>query len=95
MTAPALPGTLPLCRCLWADVHCPNRATQEDGLCDWCGTRREDDLRANPNAMWSPITGEYLGLGGASEAHQSGVGPIPDEHRPTACWMPGSGRELT
>lgn len=82
------------CRCIWADVRCPNAATQEDGLCDWCGTRRVEDMRSNPNAMWSPLTGEYLGLGGAGEAHQAGIGPIPDSIRPTACWMPDSGRSI-
>ena len=79
------------CRCVWEGERCPKEATREDGLCDWCGTRRGEDLRDNPNAIWGP-DGEYLGLGGAGEAHTA-VGIHRDSH-PDACWMPGSGRTL-
>lgn len=76
------------CRCHWDGEQCPNDATQEDGLCDWCGTRRVEDLRDNPKAMFSPISGEYLGLGGGGERH------VNPDLRPDACWMPNSERTL-
>jgi hypothetical protein len=72
------------CACVWHDVRCPNDATQEDQLCDWCGKRRPEDVRNNPKAMFSP-DGEYLGLGGAGEAHTNTA------YTPDACWMPNSG----
>ena len=78
-----------LCCCVWRDEQCPNAATQEDGLCDWCGDRTEDQYRTNPKALISPITGEYLGLGGAGELHDSRPGS------PGACWYPDSGRILS
>lgn len=74
------------CRCVWAGGQCSARATQEDGLCDWCGTRRPEDLKDNPNAMWDPVNGEYLGLGGRGYDH------VDPDLRPDACWMPGSRR---
>lgn len=74
------------CRCCWADKRCPNPATQEDQLCDWCGTRNPEQLRGNPKAMFSPLDGSFLGLGGGGESH------VDPERRPDACWMPGSGR---
>lgn len=76
------------CRCVWADVRCPNEATQEDGLCDWCGDRRPEDLHNSRNAMFDPLTGEFTGLGGGGEAH------VDPERTPDACWMPESGRVL-
>lgn len=72
------------CRCVWADVRCPNPATQEDGLCDWCGDRTAEQLRSNPKALIHPVTGEVLGLGGGGdtpEAHSDG------DRRPSACWF--------
>lgn len=27
----------PQCSCVWRGERCPDLATQEDGLCDWCG----------------------------------------------------------
>jgi len=77
------------CRCVWHGVNCKKDATQEDGLCDWCGERRVDDLKNNPFAMWS-MHGEFLGLGGGTATgynHQAGWDSIPDSVRPTACWM--------
>ena len=82
-------GPVVRCRCVWQGVHCPRPATQEDGLCDWCGPRRPEDMRNNPLAMWGPA-GEYLGLGGGGPnpyEHQAGQAGIPAEVRPTACWM--------
>ena len=79
----------PHCRCIWHGVPCAKPATQEDGLCDWCGDRRPEDMRSNEFAQWSP-TGEYLGLAGGTVTgynHQAGWGPIPSDVRPTACWM--------
>jgi hypothetical protein len=73
------------CRCVWVDARCPNPATQEDGLCDWCGTRRPEQLRDNPNAIFDLTTGEYLALGGGPETH------VDPNRSPDACWMPGSG----
>jgi hypothetical protein len=77
------------CRCVWHGVPCAKPATQEDGYCDWCGTRRPEDMRNNPFAMWSP-EGEFLGLGGGTVTgynHQAGWDGIPEDVRPTACWM--------
>lgn len=74
------------CRCIWADKRCSHLATQEDGLCDWCGTRRPEQLRGNPNALIEPQTGKFLGLGGANYDH------IDSTRRPDACWMDNSGR---
>ena len=88
----------PKCRCVWHGVHCDKTATQEDGLCDWCGTRTPEMLRDNPNAMWGIDDPDcFIGLGGGTESgynHQAGWGPIPSSVRPTACWMPDSGRTL-
>lgn len=75
------------CRCVWNDARCPNNATKEDGLCDWCGTRRPEDLRDNPKAMFGP-DGKYLGLGGGGELH------VDPTQTPDACWMSDSGRTL-
>lgn len=74
------------CACVWNDERCPNDATQEDGLCDWCGKRRPEDLRSNPKAIWDLTTGEFLALGGGGERH---VNPTL---QPDACWMDNSGR---
>lgn len=97
MSNPLVSSNKPLCRCVWQKVHCDKEATQEDGLCDWCGPRRPEDLRDNPFAQWGP-DGEYLGLAGGTVTgynHQSGWGLIPDDVRPTACWIGDSGRLLT
>lgn len=85
------------CRCVWADLRCPRQATQEDGLCDWCGVRRSEDLRDHPKALIAP-DGEAMGLGGGGDEndppfeHQAGQAGISADVRPTACWMPGSRR---
>ncbi len=87
--SPTPEGTQIACRCIWHGVQCRAAATQEDGLCDWCGVRRPEDLRDSPNAIWSS-TGEYLGLADGTVTgynHQAGWGDIPDNVRPTACWM--------
>lgn len=75
------------CACVWLDKRCPNDATQEDGLCDWCGVRRDEDLRSNPKVLINP-DGNVMGLGGAGEAH------LDINHTPDACWMPNSGRQV-
>lgn len=77
------------CRCVWHGVRCEADATQEDGLCDWCGTRRPEDLEDAPFAIRG-VEGEVLGVGGGTVTpynHQAGRGGIPDTVRPTACWM--------
>jgi hypothetical protein len=92
-----MPDTRPLCRCVWQQFHCDKEATQEDGLCDWCGTRNPEDMQSNPFAQFDRQTGKYLGLAGGTVTgynHQAGWGEIPDGVRPTACWMPDSGRTL-
>lgn len=53
------------CRCIWHGVACAKQATQEDGLCDWCGPRTDEQMRGNPYAVFGS-EGEYLGLGGGS-----------------------------
>ncbi len=79
------------CRCIWQNVRCDKEATQEDGLCDWCGVRWPEDMKGNP--FWD----DRHGLAGGTVTgynHQAGWDPIPDDVRPTACWMPDSGRIL-
>lgn len=75
------------CRCVWGE-RCPNPATQEDGLCDWCGVRSPEQLHANPKALWDPVNGKFLGLGGGGELH------VDPTRTPDACWMPNSDRTL-
>ena len=78
------------CRCVWHGVPCDATATQEDGLCDWCGERRPGDLMDNPYAVFGP-DGTFRGLGGGDNTpynHQAGWNPIPATVRPTACWIP-------
>lgn len=82
------------CRCVWHGVACDKEATQEDGLCDWCGIRRPEDMRDNPFALWSENGQEYLGLAGGTVTgynHQAGWHDIPADVRPTACWMENRG----
>ena len=79
------------CRCVWRDAQCPNLATQEDGLCDWCapsGARTDEQLASNPKAVFSALTGEFLALGGNDELHDG------TSENPGACWYPDSGRTL-
>lgn len=69
------------CGCTWADVRCPNEATEEDGLCDWCappGSRSSETLIAR----WADPTV----LGGGGQVH------VDPNRRPDVCWMAGSGR---
>ena len=94
------------CRCCWNPLgptegaeaeRCPNPATQEDGICDWCaryGSRTEEQLRQNPKALVSP-EGEYMGLGGAGEVHDVVHGSDGRPVKlPCACWYPDSDRVL-
>lgn len=77
------------CRCVWHGVRCEKDSTQEDGLCDWCGVRRPEDMEGNPFANFN-ADGEYTSLSGGTVTgynHQAGWGVIPDSVRPTACWM--------
>lgn len=74
----------PRCRCVWHGVPCQKEGTQEDGLCDWCGDRRPEDMVNNP--FWD----EEFGLAGGTVTgynHQIGWPGIPADVRPTACWM--------
>ena len=78
------------CGCQWAGTRCPNPATAEDGLCDWCappGARGVDDLSRSSAAIVSP-TGELLGVGGGEEMH------VDTTRTPDACWLPSSGRTI-
>jgi len=72
------------CRCVWNGSRCPNKVTQEDGLCDWCGTRRAEDMA--DNQKWDERS-QTLGGG---ELHDS----FDPSVRPPACWYPDSGRIL-
>ena len=84
------------CRCVWQGVQCEADATQEDGKCDWCGERTEEQLRASDAAIIAP-DGTFLGLGGGAVTpynHQAGRGPIPADKVPSACWINGA-RDLS
>lgn len=57
------------CRCLWDGSRCPNDATEEDGMCDWCGERpfgmggggqRHVNANVSPDACWIPGSGRTL-----------------------------------
>ena len=70
------------CRCIvdgWD--RCSNDATQEDGLCDWCGSRTSEQLRTHPKAMFGTPGTEY-------EDHFLGVGGGGEPHALYACWDP-------
>jgi len=54
-------------------------------MCDWCGTRRPEDMADNPK--YDPVSDT---LGGAGELHDS----FDPDVRPPACWYPNSGRTL-
>lgn len=78
------------CRCVWRGERCTNKATEEDGLCNWCGNGRSvERLREDPNALIGP-DGEVLGIGGGGQLHDS---RYPGEI-PAACWYPDSGRTV-
>lgn len=78
------------CRCRWRGIDCPNLATAEDGLCNWCApadARTDGQLRADPKAIITP-TGEVFGIGGNGQAHDGTA------EQPGACWYPDSGRTI-
>lgn len=84
------------CVCVWIGERCSNIATQEDGFCDWCapiGARTDEQLRANPKAIVSPLDGELFGIGGGGELHDA---PLAERAgvKPSACWYPDSGRNI-
>ena len=84
------------CRCVWLDERCPNRATQEDGLCDWCavpGARTDEQLRENPKALVTP-DGELHGIGGAGELHDAPLADRLGYGPPKACWYDLDHRSL-
>lgn len=58
------------CRCICKGERCTDRATQEDGLCDWCGRRTVEQEKAHPNAMFG-ADGYFFGIGGAGLSHAS------------------------
>jgi hypothetical protein len=84
------------CRCVWLGERCPNPATEEDGMCDWCagpGMRTEEQLRTNPKALIGP-DGEYMGLGGAGELHDAPLADAKGYGPPKACWYDLDNRTL-
>jgi hypothetical protein len=83
-------GTDLRCRCEWRGERCTNQATQEDGLCNWCGNGRTiEQQRDDPKAVTGP-NGEFYGISGAGQLHDS---RYPGE-QPAACWYPNSGRQV-
>lgn len=75
-TRPPDPARAPFrCRCICQGERCADEATQEDGLCDWCGERTYEQLQAHPNAMFGPENserpGHFYGIGGAGLSHAS------------------------
>lgn len=76
------------CGCVWRGEQCANRATQEDGLCNWCGNgRTPEQMKDDPKAMVLP-DGTFMGIGGAGQLHDSRPGS------PGACWYPDSDRTV-
>ena len=79
------------CGCVWRNERCENRATQEDGLCNWCGNgRTHAQMRDDPKAYLGP-DGEFLGISGKNQFHDY------DQSRPastSACWYPDSDRTV-
>jgi hypothetical protein len=84
------PGALQ-CRCLWRGERCTNQATQEDGLCNWCGENRtEHSLRKDPAAHIGP-DGTYFGLSGRGQTHDYDVNKPAST---AACWYPNADRTV-
>lgn len=83
------------CGCVWCGQRCPNRATAEDGLCNWCagyGARSEEQLRADPAAIVLP-DGRFMGIGGGGQLHDQPLAAATGA--PTAaCWYENSGRSI-
>jgi hypothetical protein len=79
------------CRCVWRGERCENRATQEDGLCNWCGNGRTvEQQRSDPKALIGP-NGEFFGIGGQGQLHDV------DPNKPAstaACWYPDADRTV-
>lgn len=74
------------CGCSWRGERCENRATQEDGLCNWCGNGRTPEQMTNdPKAFIGP-DGTFYGISGVGQLHDSRPGS------PGACWYPDSDR---
>lgn len=80
------------CACVWRGERCENRATQEDGLCNWCGNGREpEQMMDDPKALVLP-DGTFMGISGAGQLHDY------DQSKPAstaACWYPDSDRVVT
>lgn len=84
------------CRCIWIGERCPNDATQEDGLCDWCaapGARSDEQILENPKALVTP-DGELHGLGGGGELHDAPLADRLGYGPPKACWYDLDNRSL-
>ena len=79
------------CACVWRGERCPNLATQEDGLCNWCGNgRMPEQMRDDPKALIAP-DGTFMGIGGGGQLHDF------DQAKPAstaACWYPDSDRTV-
>lgn len=79
------------CRCIWRGERCENRATQEDGLCNWCGNgRTPEQMRDDPKALIGP-NGEFYGIGGGGQLHDTD--PAKPASTP-ACWYEASDRTV-
>jgi hypothetical protein len=80
------------CRCVWRGERCENQATEEDGLCNWCGNgRTERRLRRDPKAVTDP-GGKFYGISGAGQLHDSD--PSKPAASTPACWYPDSDRTV-
>lgn len=79
------------CGCVWRGERCLNRATQEDGLCNWCGNgRTPEQMRDDPKALIA-LEGTFMGIGGGGQLHDY------DQAKPAstaACWYPESDRTV-
>lgn len=71
------------CRCTWRGIDCPNEATAEDGLCNWCAP-----LLSRPVVLDHRFTSPHLG------GRPSLLNPGEHWTYGVSCWHVDSGRTI-